>query len=107
MDQNGSSLTFDQFCAAMDTRLKKIVAVNGGKVTAAQFADALEKARFERMAKRIIARYEADGDGAPTIGAIQDREKKMFALMDRNNDGKVVKQELPRRWKDRRANADN
>jgi len=27
--------------------------------------------------------------------------------MDRNNDGKVVKQELPRRWKDRRGNADN
>ena len=107
MDQNGSSLTFDQFSAAMDTRLKKIVADNGGKVTVAQFADALEKARFERMAKRIIARYEADGDGALTTGAIQDREKKMFALMDRNNDGKVVKEELPRRWKDRRGNADN
>ncbi|GLS32942.1 hypothetical protein SAMN04488498_108146 [Mesorhizobium albiziae] len=104
-DQNGS-LTFDQFSAAMDTRLKKIVADNGGKVTVAQLADALEKARFERMAKRILARYEA-GDGALTTKAIEDREKKMFALMDRNNDGKIVKDEIPRRWKDRRGNADN
>ncbi len=52
-DSNGT-ITFDQFSDAMNARLKKMVADNGGKLTVAQLADALEKARYERMAKRII-----------------------------------------------------
>lgn len=96
MNEAGGSLTFDQFSAAMDSRLKKIVADNGGKVTVEQLAAALEKARFERMAKRIISRYSPNGEML-TADEIQAREKKMFALMDRNNDGKIVKGELPRR----------
>ncbi|PWK75721.1 hypothetical protein [Aminobacter sp. AP02] len=96
MKDAGGSLTFDQFSAAMDTRLKKIVADNGGKVTVEQLAAALEKARFEEMAKRIMSRYASDSDGTLTTDAIQSREKKMFALMDRNDDGKVAQDELPR-----------
>ena len=96
MKDAGGTLTFDQFSAAMDTRLKKIVADNGGKVTVEQLAAALEKARFEEMAKRIMSRYAANGDGTLTTDAIQAREKKMFALMDRNDDGKIGQDELPR-----------
>ena len=54
-DSNGT-ITFDQFSEAMNARLKKMVADNGGKLTVAQLAEALEKARFERMARRIAAR---------------------------------------------------
>ena len=94
-DSNGT-ITFDQFSDAMDARLKKIVADNGGKLTVAQLADALEKARFERMAKRIIARYDTKGDGTLTTDDIAGREKKVFALLDKNNDGKIEKSELPK-----------
>ena len=94
-DSNGT-ITFDQFSDAMNARLKKIVADNGGKLTVAQLADALEKARFEQMAKRIIARYDTRGDGTLTSDDITSRQKKVFAMLDRNNDGKIEKSELPK-----------
>jgi Ca2+-binding EF-hand superfamily protein len=95
-DSNGT-ITFDQFSDAMDSRLKKMVADNGGKLTVEQLAAALEKARFEQMAKRIIARYDTKGDGTLTTDDITGREKKVFAMLDRNNDGKIEKSELPGR----------
>ncbi|TPK93216.1 hypothetical protein FJ934_18795 [Mesorhizobium sp. B2-4-12] len=96
MSDSGGAITFDQFSNVMDARLKKLVADNGGKLTVAQLADALEKARFERMAKRIIARYDTKGDGALTADDIAGRQKKVFALLDKNNDGKIDKSELPK-----------
>ena len=94
-DSNGT-ITFDQFSEAMNARLKKMVADNGGKLTVAQLADALEKARFEEMAKRIVARYDTKGDGTLTTDDITGREKKVFAMLDRNNDGKIERNELPK-----------
>ena len=94
-DSNGT-INFDQFSDAMNARLKKLVADNGGKLTVAQLADALEKARFEEMAKRIVARYDTKGDGTLTTEDITGREKKVFAMLDRNNDGKIERNELPK-----------
>ena len=94
-DSNGT-ISFDQFSEAMNARLKKMVADNGGKLTVAQLADALEKARFEEMAKRIVARYDTKGDGTLTTDDITGREKKVFAMLDKNNDGKIEKSELPK-----------
>jgi Ca2+-binding EF-hand superfamily protein len=94
-DSNGS-ITFDQFSDAMDLQLKKVAADNGGKLTVEQLAAALEKARFERMAKRIIARYDTKGDGTLTTDDIAGREKKVFAMLDKNNDGKIEANELPK-----------
>ncbi|CCV12604.1 hypothetical protein [Mesorhizobium sp. STM 4661] len=94
-DQDGT-ITFDQFSDAMNARLKKMVADNGGKLTVAQLAEALEKARFEQMAKRIISRYDSKGDGTLTTDDITSRQKKVFAMLDKNNDGKIEKSELPK-----------
>jgi Ca2+-binding EF-hand superfamily protein len=96
MSDSDGAITFDQFSDAMNARLKKLVAANGGKLTVAQLADALEKARFERMARRIIARYDTKGDGTVTTDDITGREKKVFAMLDKNNDGKIEKSELPK-----------
>jgi Ca2+-binding EF-hand superfamily protein len=97
MKDSDGTITFDQFSEAMNARLKKIVADNGGKVTVAQLADALEKARFEQMAKRIIARYDTKGDGTLTSDDVTSHQKKAFAMLDRNNDGKIEKSELPKK----------
>lgn len=96
MSTSNGTISFDQFSDAMNARLKKLVADNGGKLTVAQLADALAKARFEQMAKRIIARYDTKGDGTLTSDDITSREKKVFAMLDRNNDGKIEKSELPK-----------
>ncbi|MER8366934.1 hypothetical protein [Mesorhizobium sp. M1348] len=96
MKDNDGTITFDQFSDAMNVRLKKMVADNGGKLTVAQLADALEKARFEQMARRIIARYDTKGDGTLTADDIASRQKKVFAMLDRDNDGKIEKNELPK-----------
>ncbi|MCA0029622.1 hypothetical protein [Mesorhizobium sp. B263B2A] len=81
MGDSGGAITFDQFSDAMNARLKKLVADNGGTLTVAQLADALEKARFQRMAKRIIARYDSKGDGTLTSDDIASREKKVCAML--------------------------
>jgi Ca2+-binding EF-hand superfamily protein len=96
MKDSDGTITFDQFSDAMNARLKKLVADNGGKLTVAQLADALEKVRFERMARRIIARYDTKGDGTLTADDITSRQKKVFALLDKNNDGKIEQGELPK-----------
>ncbi|MGX7872117.1 hypothetical protein ACVDG5_003835 [Mesorhizobium sp. ORM6] len=48
------------------------------------------------MARRIIARYDTKGDGTLTTDDITGREKKVFAMLDKNNDGKIEKSELPK-----------
>lgn len=97
LDGADGGITFDQFSDIMGGDLKKIVADNGGKVTVEQLADALEKERFERMARRIIERFDTTGTGTLTTDDIVGREKKVFAMLDRNNDGKIERDELPKR----------
>ena len=70
-----------------------------GKMTVAEIAAEIERMRAERMARRIVERFDTDGDGMLTAAEIESRQKKMFALLDRNDDGKIVKDEMPRRGK--------
>ena len=65
-------------------------------MTVAEIASEIERMRAERMARRIVERFDADGDGMLTVAEIESRQKKMFALLDRNDDGKIVKEEMPR-----------
>ena len=65
-------------------------------MTVGEIASEIERMRAERMAKRIVERFDTDGDGMLTAAEIESRQKKMFALLDRNDDGKVDKDEMPR-----------
>lgn len=94
-DKSGD-ITFDEFSAAMKGRMEAADANHDGKVTVEELAAYLEKARFERMAKRLIARFDTNGDGQLTEDEVQGRQKKLFALLDRNDDGKIEKDEMPR-----------
>ncbi len=106
-DANSSGdITFEEFAAAMKNRVGNADTNSDGKMTVAEIASEIERMRAERMARRIVERFDANGDGALTTAEIELRQRKMFALMDRNDDGKVVKEEMPRRWQGRRGGRD-
>ena len=48
----------------------------------------------ERQARRITNRLDIDGDGTVTIAEVEKHKAKRFALMDRNDDGKLDRDEL-------------
>jgi Ca2+-binding EF-hand superfamily protein len=93
-DSNGD-ITLDEFSAAMANRMTEADTDHDGKVTVAELAAEIEKMRAERMAKRIIDRFDTNGDGVLTKAEVESRQKKMFALLDRNDDGKIEKSEQP------------
>ncbi|MEO5322197.1 acid-shock protein [Mesorhizobium sp. CC13] len=95
-DKSGD-VTFDEFAAAMDQRFANADGNGDGKMTVAEIADQIMRMRAERAAQRMVERFDADGDGALTNAEIESRQKKLFALLDRNDDGKIVKDEMPRR----------
>lgn len=91
---NSGDVTFEEFAAAMNERLGEADADNDGKMTVGEIADQIERMRAERTARRLIERFDTDGDGALTKVEIESRQKKMFALLDRNDDGKIVQDEM-------------
>jgi Ca2+-binding EF-hand superfamily protein len=96
-DKSGD-VTFDEFSAAMKDRFDTADANKDGKVTVEELAAQLEKARYERMARRMIARFDANGDDELAKDEVEGRQKKLFALLDRNDDGKIEKSEMRRGW---------
>jgi EF-hand domain pair len=97
-DNNGE-ITFEEFSKAAGDRFTLADVDKDGKVTVEEMAAAIEKMRAERMAKRMIDRFDVDKDGSVTLVEIQTGQKEVYALMDRNDDGKLVKDEMPRKGK--------
>ncbi len=95
-DNNGE-ITFDEFKKAAGDRFVLADVDKDGKVTVAEMAAAIEKMRTERMAKRMIERFDSDGDGSVTLAEIENGQKEIYALLDRNDDGKLVQDEMPRK----------
>ena len=89
-------LTLDEFSAAFQERIGGADANGDGVMTVEEIADEIQRRRAERMAKRIIERFDSDGDGKLTTAEIDSRQKKMFALLDGNDDGKLEMNEMKR-----------
>ena len=99
-DSSGD-ITFEEFAAAMKMRIGDADKNGDGKMTVAEIAADIERMRAERAAERMIQRFDADRDGMLTLVEIETHQKKMFALLDRNNDGKIVVEEMRPREGDR------
>ncbi len=95
-DKSGD-ISLDEFTAAFKERFGKADANKDGKLTVAEIADEIERQRTERMARHMLDRFDVNGDGELTAEEIESRQQKMFALMDRNDDGKIAPDEMPRR----------
>ncbi len=96
---NNGEITFEEFSKAAGDRFTLADVNKDGKVTVEEMAAAIEKMRAERMAGRLIDRFDANSDGALTLAEIQNGQKEIYALIDRNDDGKLVREEMPRKGK--------
>jgi Ca2+-binding EF-hand superfamily protein len=94
---NSGDVTFEEFTAAVNGRMENADADGDGKMTVAEIADQIERNRLERAARRFVERFDADGDGALTVAEVESRQQKMFAWLDRNEDGKLTQEEMPKR----------
>ncbi len=48
----------------------------------------------ERQTRRMTNRLDVNGDGVVTIAEVEKQKEKRFALMDRNDDGKLEQSEF-------------
>ncbi|WP_274629657.1 EF-hand domain-containing protein [Arvimicrobium flavum] len=101
VDKSGD-VTFEEFAAAINGRFGGADANGDGRMTVAEIADEIQRMRAERMAKRMVERFDVNGDGELTKAEVEARQKKMFALLDRNDDGRIAQDEMPARGEGRR-----
>jgi len=94
---NSGDVTFEEFSAMLKSRVGEADANKDGKITVDELAAEIEKIRAERVAQRLIDRFDTNGDGMLTAGEVDSRQEKMFALLDKNDDGKIEKDEMPQR----------
>jgi EF hand len=96
-DKNGD-VTLEEFTKAANERFAKADADKDAKLTVGEVAAEIERMRAEQMAKRMIARFDANDDGVLTTEESANAQKKMFAMLDKNDDGKIVQSERPGKW---------
>jgi hypothetical protein len=99
-DKSGD-VSYEEFAALFGDRFKKADADANGELTVEEIAAAIERMRAEQMAMRVMERLDANSDGKLTTAEIESQQKKLFALGDRNDDGKIAEGELPRRGEGR------
>ena len=75
-------------------RLKEADANGDGTLTTDELVAMIEKQRAERLAARLTRRLDIDGDGKVTLAEIEKQKAERFALLDRNDDGKLERNEL-------------
>ncbi len=94
-DSNGA-ISFEEFAAAMGTRISGADADTDGTLTVEEIAAQLQKEHFRRQAERMIRRFDTNGDGKLTTAEIESRQRKVFALADRDDSGALERDEMRR-----------
>lgn len=92
-DSDGT-VTADEFVAAGTERFANADADGDGNITAEEMAEAMMREHLQRRAERMIERFDTNEDGSLSISEIEDRQRKMFALADRDNSGAIEEDEL-------------
>ena len=96
---NSGDITFEEFAAAMSKRIgfADADANSDGSLTVEEIAAEMQRQRDLKRAQRMVERFDTDDDGVLSLAEIENHQRKVFALMDRNDDGVVAEDELPRR----------
>ncbi|MGH6859662.1 MAG: EF-hand domain-containing protein [Phyllobacterium sp.] len=77
-------------------RLKEADKNGDGTLSQEEIEAMAMKRVVERQARRMTKRLDVDGDGTVTIAEIEKQKAKRFAVMDRNDDGKIERSEMRR-----------
>jgi Ca2+-binding EF-hand superfamily protein len=79
------------------TDRQKKADVNGdGTLSHDEITKMVKKARTERRIERVTRRLDVNQDGTVTLAEVKKQKAKRFAVMDRNDDGKIENAELLR-----------
>src|SRR5690606_32384531 len=89
-------ISFEEFSAAMQNRLTGSDADGDGTLTVEEIAAQLQKEHFRRQAQRMIQRFDTNGDGKLTTAEVESRQKKLYAVMDRDDSGVIEPDEMRR-----------
>lgn len=92
-DGNGT-LSIEEFAVIGERPMARFDADDDGSITSEEIDDAILERMVERRRQRILDRFDLDGDGTITAEEIQRQREKIFALMDRNDDGAVDATEM-------------
>ena len=95
-DGNGA-VTLAEFSAPMLERFNEADADSNGQVNAEEVAAVLDGRRAERMAERMIDRFDIDGNDQISVGELENRQAKMFALLDFDDSGSITAEEMQNR----------
>lgn len=87
------TITKDEFGSIRADRLKAADKNGDGTLSKDEIEDMVMKRMIERRANRLERRLDIDGDGKVTLAEIDQHQAKRFAVMDRNNDGKIEPRE--------------
>lgn len=100
LDTNNDGVIDQQEFATVQN-LKDADANGDGTLSNDELAAMIMKRQAERQAERLARRLDIDGDGKVTVAEIEKNRSERFALMDRNDDGKLEGNELRRQGGDR------
>ena len=67
-----------------------------GVLSIEEITAAMEQRRQERREARLMRRFDIDGDGEITLEELETQQEKRFALLDRDNDGTLQRDEMRR-----------
>ena len=93
---NSGTITFEEFAAAGSDRIAGADADGDGNITVDEIVAQLERQQHQRRAERMIERFDSNDDGQVSLSEIEDQQRKMFAMADRDNSGSIEADELPK-----------
>lgn len=96
LDADGDGeVTREEALRLIDRPFGRVDTNKDGEITADEIDAELQR-RLERMRARALDRFDIDGDGKITRAEVESPVSKRFALVDRNDDGKVTEDEARR-----------
>lgn len=103
MDANSDGkLDLAEFNAPLIEKFDELDTDKNGIVTKAEIeALKTEKKGEKRRAMGIIKRFDLDGNEEVTRQEVENRQQKVFALMDKNDDGFATMEEMPKHGKNK------